>query len=73
MYPAWKTYSALPIMRGYIIHPNILKKPKTKGWFFLIQTKLFFYWAVTNSFLVATLAVSNNYNPWWQQTKTSRR
>jgi hypothetical protein len=41
--------------------------------FFTSKTKIFFHCVQTNTFLVATRAVSNNYSPWWQQTKTSRR
>jgi hypothetical protein len=72
MYSALKTYSTLPITKGYTLHINILMKMKTIGEFFIVKTKLFFHWALTNTFLVATWAVTNNYNPWWQQTNTSR-
>jgi len=73
MYSAQKTYSSLPITRAYTLHINTLMKPKTIGKFFTSKTKLFFYWALTNTLFVATRAVANNYNPWWQQTETSRR
>ena len=72
MYSAQKTYSTLPITKGYTFHINTLMKPKTIGKFFIAKTKTFFHWAQTNTFLVAIRAVSNNYSPWWQQTKTSR-
>jgi len=73
MYSVQKTYSLLPITKGYTFHINMLVKPKTIGNFLTSKTKISFHWVQTNTFLVATWAVTNNYNPWWQQTKTSRR
>ena len=57
MYSIRKTYSSLPITKGYTFHINTLIKPKTIGKFFITKTKLFFHWAQTNSFLVATRVV----------------
>jgi hypothetical protein len=64
MYSAQKTYSSLPITKGYTFHIKMLVKPKTIGKFFTSKIKIFFHWVQTNTFLVATRAVSDNYNPW---------
>ena len=71
MYYFRRTYSALMMPKVRSIHMSTLIKPKNSRIFSLLFTKLFFYWEVTNSFLVDIGAVTNNYNPWWQQTKTS--
>jgi len=69
MYFFMKIYSTFLILVGYATRLNTLMKPIIIHKLVLIQAKLFFYWEVTNSFLVVTGAVNNNYNPWWQQTK----
>ena len=64
-----KAHTSLTIMDGYIPHINKLLKPKNQDRFFLSHTIPFFRLEQTNTFFVAIRARSNNYNPWWQQTK----
>ncbi len=68
MYFFRRAYSTLATVKVCATQLNIPMKIIIHK-LFLTQAKLFFYWEVTNSFLVATGAVTNNYNPWWHGNK----